>query len=576
MPVHDIAKIALIRPYKTVFCRERNASVQVEGTWYSDDYELRSTSKTKAVSVALSGHKPRTILAMGAKIAVWPDKKWVNPYVQNSGLIDMGHDIEATWENKKIVSGTETVVLLTFVPCNADGKAYEIDYRQDAAPTSPNNGELWLDTSDTPHSLKQYAESSAQWVSIATTYIKISAGLELEEDIPFDIYFSQYDAVSISGLKGATLIDGETGSKIDDEYISGIDGTYVLWDCQPNYIVIVGQLEQSRTIKNKITVSRKAPEMDFIIECGNRLWGCRYGLNAKGEMVNEIYASKLGDFTNWECFMGISTDSYFVTCGEPGEFTGAIAYLGTPIFFKENCLIKVYGTMPSNYQLQVTACRGVQKGSHKSLCILNETLYYKSRNGVCAYDGSMPTEVSYALGNERYTDAAAGVYENRYYISMKNSAGQYAMFVYDAANRLWMKEDDTKATEFCYHDGDLYYIDGERGCIQSVLGKGKPEQGPIEWMVETGVLGTDSPDKKYISKIVVRMSMTVGAQVAFYIQYDSIGDWKPVGSVMGTSLRTFSLPIRPRRCDHLRLRICGIGEAKVFSISKTVEEGSDL
>ena len=43
-----------------------------------------------------------------------------------------------------------------------------------------------------------------------------------------------------------------------------------------------------------------------------------------------------------------------------------------------------------------------------------------------------------------------------------------------------------------------------------------------------------------------------------------------------TKLRSFSVPLRPRRCDHFRLRIVGEGDAKIYSISKTIEQGGDL
>ena len=115
--------------------------------------------------------------------------------------------------------------------------------------------------------------------------------------------------------------------------------------------------------------------MDHITSAGNRLWGCRYGLSEDGRVVNELYACKLGDFRNWNCFMGISTDSYVVTVGTDGQFTGAITHLGSPLFFKETCMHKVYGnSLP--FGVQDTACRGVQKGCEKSLAIVNEVLYY--------------------------------------------------------------------------------------------------------------------------------------------------------------------------------------------------------
>ena len=31
--------------------------------------------------------------------------------------------------------------------------------------------------------------------------------------------------------------------------------------------------------------------MDYVVQSGNRLWGCKYGM-ADGRAVNEIYASK--------------------------------------------------------------------------------------------------------------------------------------------------------------------------------------------------------------------------------------------------------------------------------------------
>ena len=94
-------------------------------------------------------------------------------------------------------------------------------------------------------------------------------------------------------------------------------------------------------------------------------------------------------------------------------------------------------------------------------------------------------------------------------------------------------------------------------------------------MAETGTLAVSSPDKKYISRLNVRMSLGVGTRVYFYIQYDSMGEWEHVTSLTGTVLRTFSIPIRPRRCDHMRVRIVGEGDARIYSITKTIEQGSD-
>jgi hypothetical protein len=72
------------------------------------------------------------------------------------------------------------------------------------------------------------------------------------------------------------------------------------------------------------------------------------------------------------------------------------------------------------------------------------------------------------------------------------------------------------------------------------------------------------------------MSLEVGAKVEVSMQYDSMGDWEYVYQMTVTSLRSFSIPVRPRRCDHFRLRIEGEGMGRIYSITKTIEQGSDI
>jgi hypothetical protein len=108
-----------------------------------------------------------------------------------------------------------------------------------------------------------------------------------------------------------------------------------------------------------------------------------------------------------------------------------------------------------------------------------------------------------------------------------------------------------------------------------MFGSGTTDTHKVKWMAETGLIGVAHPDKKYISKLNVRMDLDFGSQAEFYIQYDSFEDWKFLFRMEGTSLRSFTVPIRPKRCDHMRIRIAGEGGARIFSISKTIEQGSD-
>lgn len=491
------------------------------------------------MGLSTGDEKPKTLISMGAYVIIMPDKKYIN----TANLEDYGN-IEVA-----VVTSAST----TFELCKVDGVGYGNVVTQDTAPTDPKNMDLWIDTSETPHQLKQYSSTTDMWSAIATTYIKISSpGIGKP--------FSVNDGVTIEGV----------------EKLTDLNASMVIWAKGDDFIVVTGILDQVTTQTTAISITRRMPNMDFIIESENRLWGCRYGTAINGEIVNEIYASKLGDFKNWNCFMGISTDSYAATVGTDGQFTGAITHLGYPLFFKENCLHKVYGNYPANYQIQTTACRGVQKGCERSLAIVNEVLYYKARSGICAYDGSLPQEMSSALGDISYNNAVGGVLGNKYYISMSDAEEKYHIFVYDTKKGMWHREDETQAVDFCNCRGDLYYIDHADNQIKTVKGTGVAENDTISWEAITGIIGTDSPDKKYISRMDVRMSLQVGTRVVFSVEYDSSGVWESLFMMAGTSLQSFAVPIRPKRCDHLRLRIEGIGDAKIYSICKTIEQGSDV
>lgn len=495
-----------------------------------------------------SGEK--TLVSMGAYVIILPDKKWINTAdTTNDGDFENG-DIEAKYES--------TGESITFSVCNIDGDPYEDIVPSNTEPESTDR--TWLDTSDTPHVLKKYASASGMWVTIPTTYVMISArGIGAS--------FEKYDGVNISGITA----DGA----------DHLNASAVIQKRDNDYIVVIGIIDETVTQSpenGSVKVERTMPEMDFVIESGNRLWGCRYGTATNGKVVNEIYASKLGDFKNWNCFQGISTDSFVASVGTDGQFTGAITHGGYPVFFKEAHLHKVYGDYTGAYSVQSVPCRGVQRGSHKSMAIVNEILYYKSVSGVCAYDGSLPVDISGQLGVVTYYNAVGGGVGNKYYVSMSDAeiGGAYNLFVYDVAKALWHKEDDTQADSFCASRNNLYYIDHKDGNIKTIFGGSNPDEDDVDWMLTTGVIGTDHPGKKYISRLNVRMELRPGSQARFYIEYDSSGVFEHVYTMTGTRLSSVAVPIRPHRCDHLRLKIDGFGDFKIFSITKTIEQGSDI
>ena len=202
---------------------------------------------------------PKTLVSMGAYVIILPDKKWINTL----DLDDRG-DIDAKFDNKN------TNEDVTFELCNISGDLYSGATASTNEPKDPDNMALWIDTSSTPHALKQYSATSSTWVSIATTYVKIKC-TGIDKD------FSQYDGVTISGIQKASVVD--------------LNGSAIIWDKGEGFIVVAGILDEVTTqtaAEGVITVERRMPNVDFVTEAGNRLWGCKYGFAANGEIVNEI------------------------------------------------------------------------------------------------------------------------------------------------------------------------------------------------------------------------------------------------------------------------------------------------
>lgn len=486
----------------------------------------------------------KTLVPMGAKIAIFPDKK----------LFDTTTFSFTDMEQKNVSSGTVSVTL-----AKGDGTPYGEYTEGGTAPENPENGQLWLDTSGDAPVMKTWSEAQGLWVAEATTYVLVSA----------------------TGLgQGLKALDGVTVSGLEE---AGLNGDWILTDAGPDYILFTGILQKTLTQAGEVRVERTCPEMDFVVEKDNRLWGC-------SSADHEIYCCKLGDPTNWRAYQGVATDSYAVTVGTPGPFTGAAVSGSAVIFFKENCLHRVYGTQPSNFTVYVDNLRGVQQGCHKSAVRVNEYLYYKNVFDVCVYADSEVAGISAALGTESYKNAVAGVCGSRLYLSMEDQEGAWQLLVYDTAAGVWTREDGTHALGFAScltetfmlrADGELYaLLPGEYnkdffmvGSDYTVYAQEETDE-EVSWELRTGEILRELPDHKYIGKIQLYLELDPGARAEVALRRDG-GAWEKVQELSGGDQRRCTLPIYPRRCDRMEIRLTGVGHARLVNWSKYVGYGSE-
>lgn len=480
----------------------------------------------------------KQLISMGAYLLIWPDKKWIN-----TQQLDERGDMENT---------VTTATTVTATLCRQDGSPYTGITISQTAPASPADEDLWMDISGKTPALNQYDGDSGMWVGIATVYVKLEAA-------NIGKGFAQWDGVTISGLTGS---------------LESLNGSHVLQAVEDSAITVIGIMTGTGYEEtNPVTVARTVPEMDYVTECGNRVWGCKYGV-VNGKPINEIYASKLGDFKNWNVFQGLSTDSYVASRGSDGVFTGAITHQGHPLFFKEDCIEKVFPSSTGAHQIVTTECRGVQRGCWRSLVIVEETVYYKSRVDVCAYGGSLPVSVSEALGETRYSNARAGAEGSLYYISMQDEQGAWHLMVYDTARRMWHREDNTRAMMFTTCEGRLWWIDEDRKQMVCRVAEGLAEEEAFAWSAESGIIGFAQVGNKYVSRFTVRAELEKGSSIYMEMKVDD-GLWQRMIAYARPGLKSFNIPVRARRCDHLQLRFGGKGECRIYSISKYLREGSE-
>ncbi len=477
-----------------------------EGSFYINDYP---------VSMDLTpGDK--TLVSMGAWVIVLPDKKRVNTVTHTV------ENLEAHFQGAA-----------DFFPAALTGDA--LDTVVSATPPE-DTAKTWIDTA--AGAMKQYSASAEDWLAVATPYTRIEApGIGAN--------FELYDGITLSGVA--------------DPALAHLNAAHVVWGKGENHLLIAALCPGAFTQETPITASRSLPDMDFVIEYQNRLWGCKYGM-VGGKAVNEIYASKLGDPKNFHCFMGIASDSLAFSCGSDGPFTAA-AVLDGPLFFKENCLHRVYGDSYP-FALATETLSGVAPGAGKSAAVVGDTLYYKANAGIMAYDGGRSVPVSRKLGTLPGNAAAAGAWGEKYYIDLGQS-----LYVLDTARGLWHRETGLNAKGFCCC-ADGFYAHTDQGI--TALDRGDE---PVRFFAETGLIAATDPDSKYLSRITVRLRIAPGAQLRILLRYDEETAQVQVANITGKGLRSFTLPIRPRRCDYLRLTFAGQGDVQLLSVTKTMEKG---
>lgn len=460
----------------------------------------------------------KALVGIGTKILIFPDKVAFD--TADGSVSALG----AVWQ----AEGQS----VQFAPCDAAGKAYEVSGYGKEEPEKPADGQLFLKVEDEEHpwastsTLEEYSASSGSWTAVPLEYCRITAAGAQR-------LFAQWDTVTVQGTAAQqagmwTKLDGdlvvydvlENGLRVrvspEGDHVYG---TLVQSAESAQWTSLDGKETRSFAVSTPVRMERRVPDLDYVTECDNRVWGC-------SSKENVIYACRLGDPTNW------------------------------------------------------FSCRGVAKNAARSLCVLNETLYYLSPDGVMAWDGSIPTKVSGALDSGRLANVQSAVgsaLDGRYYLHVaRTAAGENTarLLVYDTERALW-SEENVCSYEMTSTGGQLYLWDGQAlwAADPSREADWQATDGveeKLNFELTTGDIGLDGAEDRYLSRLTLRLDAECSSTVEVAASYDG-GPWETVASLTAQDKRrSFDLPFVPRRHGTLRLRLKGRGQITLRSIAKTM------
>ncbi len=468
--------------------------------------------------------------------------------------------------------------------CDENGEFLSENHFGVSPPEECVGGMLWLDTTDTPAVLKRYYEESNAFFP-QKTYLRITLNADL----------SPLQAGDMVEFTLPTLMDSQGNScKI---YEANLPKKVITTGKNQNgshYFVVEGALcgcvgysrfgdtvtlskgvditEGIACSLEQIRVENPLPRLDFVVESGNRLWGCRYGVNRKGKQVNEIYASALGSFRVWEKFEGTADDSYTLSCGTDGPFTAAAVVGGSPVFFKENYMHRVYGTFP--FTVTPTPVNGVKQGFSGSAQVVNNTLYYVSRGGICAYNGATPRLLDFPL-SDGFSFGVAGGNQTHYALFLQGSE-EKMLLMYDTTRGIFTKETCPFLTSTATLHNEIYActtaMEGRQViCLTAPMPA--PLEETVEWMGITPLFGGSQKGGRTLKGLELALTLPAGSKFSVKVQYDTQDVWHPLTHLQGGNGGYFTLPLRLRKCHTFRLKLYGKGDFTLHGVHQILGEG---
>ncbi len=457
--------------------------------------------------------------------------------------------------------------------CDAQGKNKRAVFAGATEP--PQNGFDWLDTGVSPLVLKRKNDGGA-W----------------EEITPECWYFMQTGLHEIFRERDVLRITANGLFRFSEANVGSV---------LQNQIIFTGEILSDASSGGLLHIQRPFPVIDHAVAVGNRIWGCRYGKNADGEFVNEVFCSALGDPLSWNRYGTDADDCYCVSLGFPGAFTSAAALYDDVIFFKENAVICVSGTEPAVFRVSCNEGKGVRVGCEKSVQKLGTNLVYCGVDGVYRSNGVYTVRLCDGFLPTALENAVGGVSGEKYYLSAQNTKGEYETFVFRAGKDTWHREDNKLKVQFYIRQRNCLYMlcepfvqtllgitvhcvmiyitdyDAPGKYTNCLLADGTTEENyaykrddSFDWYILTKELDLDERTTKCIREISVCFELEDSSLFGAELRTDR-GERKALGKFTGKGLRRRTFHVNTLPCENIRLYFYGHGGCTIRDVEIVYE-----
>ena len=478
----------------------------------------------------------RWAASLGDVTVFFPDKAWFNCKTGEGGKLEFSRasasaDLMVTYTDEVI----PTRIYSTF----------------GTEPPNPPNSALWIchGGAGGTSAVYRYYESSAAWVPQQSLHYRVA----------FPGVGAGVAAGSTVTVAALTSTSGAVGSFCGNYRVYLSNAAAVILTGAVNYRVLADLQASGGThyTLSYVRIERTVPDAAMAVTAGDRVWAA----DAAGA---KIWSCAAGDPFTWRAFHGGDGDSCELDAGASGAFTGVCEYGGKPVFFKENSVVRLRGSRPDNFALDVREGPGVSALSPRGIGKAGGAVFYAAPDGrVYRWSGGVPRAVSDPLARSFTAGVCVGGNGDVCVVS----DGTHA-YTYDLRRGLWHRFAPAPE-EVWSHGGTLYLVcvtDGVRRLCD--CGRGECSDGA--WSATFAPFAPNGDHGCVPAAVALDMESDGAGPVKLAVSWD--GDTREVRSFVfnGRLRREVELP--QRRCDTLGLTLSGRGRFALRSFTVTAAE----